>query len=138
MFRRLAYTNHQLYEVELVKSEIEHKETVIVGFFNLQNAKLRMLELYYNSFDKYCDVTKFEELEMDTESLFLVLSEHALYDCVRPAMKKSGTLCEVETVGLNFQPSQELISSLVLAALSIRITIGENLAYSRKNSASQN
>ena len=53
-----------------------------------------MLELYYNFFDKYCDLTKFEELEMDTDSLYLALSEHNLYDFIRPAMKKSGTLCK--------------------------------------------
>ena len=37
----------QLYEVELVKSELEHREPIIVRFFILQYAKLRMLELYY-------------------------------------------------------------------------------------------
>ena len=47
-----------------------------------------MLELYYNFFDKYCDITKFEELEMDTDSLYLALSEHDLCDCIRPTMKK--------------------------------------------------
>ena len=45
-------------------SEIELKETFIVGFFYLKYTNFRMLELYYNFFDKYCDVTRFEELEM--------------------------------------------------------------------------
>ena len=44
-FRRLDHINDQLYEVELVKAEIEHREPIIVGFFILQYAKLRMLEL---------------------------------------------------------------------------------------------
>ena len=44
-----------------------------------------MLKLYYN---KYCDVTKFEELEVDTDSLFLAISEQDLYEWSRPAMKK--------------------------------------------------
>ena len=88
VFKRRGYINDQLYEVELVKSEIQHKEPIIVGFFIVQNAKLRFLELYYNFFDKYCDVTKFEELEMDIDSLYLALSEHDLYDCIRPAMTK--------------------------------------------------
>ena len=39
-----------------------------------------MLELYYKFFDKYCDNTKFEELEMDTDSLYVAVSEHDLYD----------------------------------------------------------
>ena len=84
----MGFSNDQLFEVELVKSEIEHKEPIVVGFSILRNAKLKMLELYYTFFDKYCNVKKFEELEMDTDSLFPVLSEHDLYDCVRPAMKK--------------------------------------------------
>ena len=47
MFKRLNQIIGQLYEVELVKSEIEHGEPIIVGFFILHYAKLRMLELYY-------------------------------------------------------------------------------------------
>ena len=54
----------------------------------LQTANLRMIELYYNLFENYCDVTKSEQLEMETDSLYLALSEHNLYDCIRPPMKK--------------------------------------------------
>ena len=50
MFKRLNRITDQLYEVELVKPEIEHKEPTVVDFFILQNAKLRLLELYYNFF----------------------------------------------------------------------------------------
>ena len=67
LFRRLNTVEKDLYEVELLKSTIEHREPIIIGFFILQYAKLRMLELYYNFFDKFCDVNKFEELEMDTD-----------------------------------------------------------------------
>ena len=74
-FKRLDHINDQLYEVELTKAEIEHREPIILGFFIHQYAKLRMLELYYNFFDRFCDVNKFEELEMDTDSLYLALSE---------------------------------------------------------------
>ena len=88
-FKRLGYKkNDQLYEVQLVKSETEHKEPIIVGMFLLQYTKLQMLELYSNFFDKYCDITKFEELEMDIDFLYLALSENDFYDCIRPAMKK--------------------------------------------------
>ena len=48
------------------------------------NTKLRMLELYYNFFNEFCDVNKFEELEMDTDSLYLALAEEKLYDCIKP------------------------------------------------------
>ena len=84
MFRRLNRITDQLYEVELVKSEIEHRQPIIVGFFILQNAKLRMLELYYNFFKKFSDTDKYEELEMDTDSLYLALSEENLEDVILP------------------------------------------------------
>ena len=59
-FKRLNHITDQLYEVELVKSEIEHSEPIILGFFILQYAKLRMLGLYYNFFEKFCDTDKYE------------------------------------------------------------------------------
>ena len=62
-FKRLNHITDQLDEVELVKSEIEHREPIIVGFFTLQYAKLRMLKLYYNFFKKFCDTDKNEEFE---------------------------------------------------------------------------
>ena len=46
MLKQLNHLTDQLYEVELVNSEIEDREPIIVGFFILQYAKLRMLELY--------------------------------------------------------------------------------------------
>ena len=67
LLKRLDHINDQLYEVELAKAEIEHRETIIVGFFILQYAKFRMLELYYTFFERFCDVNRFEELEMDTD-----------------------------------------------------------------------
>ena len=87
LFRKLDLVNTSLYEVELAKAEIEHRKPIIVGFFILQYAKLRMLELYYNFFTRFCDVNKFEELEMDTDSLYLTLAEKELEDCIRPEMR---------------------------------------------------
>ena len=86
-FKTLDHVNNSFYEVELTKAQIEHKEPIIVGFFILQYAKLRMLELYYNFFTRFCDVNNFEELEMDTDSLYLALAEKELEDCIRPEMR---------------------------------------------------
>ena len=83
LFKRLDHINDQLYEVELAKADIEHREPILVGFFILQYAKLRKLELYYNFFERFCDVNNFEELEKYTDSFYLVLSEKELYDCIR-------------------------------------------------------
>ena len=69
VFERLDHINDQLYEVELTKAEIEHRNLIIVGFSILRYAKLRMLELHYNYCEKFCDVNNFEELEIDTDSL---------------------------------------------------------------------
>ena len=69
LFKKLDHVNTSLYEVELAEAQIEHKQPIIVEFFILQYAKLRMLELYYVFVTRFCDVNKFEEFEMDTDSL---------------------------------------------------------------------
>ena len=84
--KKLDHVNNSLYEVELTKAQIEHKEPIIVGFFIIQYAKLRRLELYYNLFTRFCDVIEFEELEMDTDSLYLALARKELEDCIRTEM----------------------------------------------------
>ena len=87
LFKRLDHMNNSLYEVKLTKAEIEHKEPIIVGFFILQYAKRRMLELYYKLFTRFGDLNKFEELETDTDSLCLALAEKKLENCIRPEMR---------------------------------------------------
>ena len=87
LFEKLDHVNNSLYEVELAKTQMEHKEPIIVEFFTLQYAKLRLLQLYYNFFSKFWDVTKFEVLEMDTDSLYLAPAEKELEDCMKPEMR---------------------------------------------------
>ena len=84
LFKRFNHITDQLYEVELVKSEIVHREPIIVGFFILQYAKLRMLELYYKFFKKFCDTDKYDELEMGTDCLYIALSEENLEVVILP------------------------------------------------------
>ena len=55
----------------MVKLEIEKKEPITVGFFILQYASLRMLELFFNCFANFCNTVKFEKNEMDTGSIRL-------------------------------------------------------------------
>ena len=87
LFKKLDHVIISLYEVQLAKAQMELKEPIIVRFFILQYAKLRILELYYNFIFKFCDVNKFEEMEMDTDSLYLALAEKELEDCKRPEMR---------------------------------------------------
>ena len=59
LFKRLDHVKNSLYEVELTKAQIEHKEPIIFRFFVHQQAETRILELYYNLFTNFCDVHKF-------------------------------------------------------------------------------
>ena len=43
-----------------------------------------MLALYYNFFKKFCDTDKYEELEMDTDSLYLPLTKDNLEYVILP------------------------------------------------------
>ena len=86
-FKKLNHLNDNLYEIESVKADVEHKEPIIVGFFILQYAKLRMLELYYN-FRKFCDFNSLKEMEMDTDSLYLAVANDSLEDCIKPDMRE--------------------------------------------------
>ena len=45
LFKSLNTVQKDLHEVELLKSTIEQREAIIVGFFILYYAKMRMLEL---------------------------------------------------------------------------------------------
>ena len=105
LFKRSEQNNDHLDEVELAKAEIEHREPIIVGFFVLQYAKLRMLELYFNFFERFCDVNKFEELAMDTDSLYLAVSEKDLYDCIREESKVEWELMRTEDCKDDFTPN---------------------------------
>ena len=46
---------------------------VVVGFSILQ-AKLRMLQFYYDCIDRFVDRGDFQYVEMDTDSAFMALS----------------------------------------------------------------
>ena len=71
----------------MLKSTIESRELKTVGFFILQHAKLRMLELHCNFFHKYCDENKFEELATDTDSLYKTFTKKYLVDFILPDKK---------------------------------------------------
>ena len=52
-FKRLGLINYPILDVELTKHEIEHEELTVVGFFILQYANLRILQIYYKFFTKF-------------------------------------------------------------------------------------
>ena len=93
-----------------------------------------MLEIYYNFFDKLCEVNKIEELEMDTDLLYLAVAEENFYDCIQPEKietfgKKLGKMT-AETIS---EQIQNLISSLERVAVSIKSMISGSRDCSKKN-----
>ena len=96
LFKRLDHINDQLYEVELAKAEIEHTVPIIVGFSTPQYPNLRMFELHYYFFQRFCDDNKFQDLEMDTGSLYLAPSQKELNDCIREESKVEWKLVRTE------------------------------------------
>ena len=68
-------------------SQVNHKEPIIVGFFILQYAKLTMLQLFYNFFQLSCYSQKYELIEMDTDSLYMTLSEDKVEELIKQEMK---------------------------------------------------
>ena len=87
-----------MYEAELVKTTIEHREPIIVGFFILKHAKLRMLKLNNNFFDQFCDVNKVEELEMDTDSSIWLWQKKIRMNVSFPASEQNGLKSEARSV----------------------------------------
>ena len=81
----------EIYEVELNKTRIIHKEPLLFGFFILQYAKLTMLQLKYNFFSTFCDNNKYELSEKDTDSLYMALSEENLTKSLDLKCKHCGT-----------------------------------------------
>ena len=63
----------------------------MLGFFVLRYAKQRMLELCYNFFKIFCDTDKSAEIELDTDFLYLALSEKNLEDVFLPKNELNGT-----------------------------------------------
>ena len=134
MFRRLNYIFDQLCEVELVKPGIKHREPIIVGFFILQYAKQRMLELHYNFFKKFCDADKYEEFEMDTDSLYLALSKEIWKTVFSLRSEASGMRCVREIAQTPSLPTQHKISCSECVETHTRNTIRGSQVSSRKNS----
>ena len=90
LFKKPDHVKNSFYQVEFSKATVEYKEPIVVEFFILQYATLRLLELYCNFFIKFCDVIKFDVLEMDTDSLYLALADKKLEDCIRPELRTGG------------------------------------------------
>ena len=102
--------------VQLVKSDIEHKDWMNVGFFILQFAKLIVLELENTFLDEYCDAIKLSGQDMYTISSIRHYAGKNGIIASAQQWKNNGIPCKAETVHMIFQPIQQQISFRVLAA----------------------
>ena len=87
-FHSYNAVSEDCFEISSLKYKIVHKEPIVLGFFILGFAKLRMLEVYYKLLFKFLDHNLFEEIEMDTDSLYLALGRPTLVDCIHPDRKR--------------------------------------------------
>ena len=133
MFKWPYHITDQMYEVELIKSKIEHREPIIVRFFMLQYAKLGMLELYYNFIKKFCDTDKYEKLEMDTDSFQLALSEESLEDVILPKKRAEWDQLRFEDCTDNFTVNATDNFFLELAVMPTRNMVRKSRVSSKKS-----
>ena len=93
-----------------------------------------MLELYYNFFDKVCDVSKFDELATETDSFYLAQAEENLDECIFPSKRAEWTEKRSKDCRDKFRADAQNNFSIVLVALNIRNMNRENQDCSRKSS----
>jgi len=64
-----------VYEVSSRSRTVQQNMPIHVAFSVLDDAKLRMLEFYYDCIDKYIERSDYQYLYMDTDSAYLALTE---------------------------------------------------------------
>ena len=77
----------QAYELESRKPRITIRRLFQIGIAVYRLAKLRMLEFYYDFFDRYFDRRDFELIQMDTDSNYRTISAERLEDIVRQGLQ---------------------------------------------------
>ena len=92
-----------------------------------------MLELYYNCFKKFRDTDNYEELEMDTDSLYLALSEENLEDAIFPEKRAESDQLRSKYCTDDFTANADDIFSPELAVMSTRNMLRESRVSSKKS-----
>ncbi|KAL8603786.1 hypothetical protein ACOMHN_058521 [Nucella lapillus] len=83
-FVKLTPLGTDLTEVELSKKILRWNLPSQIDFFVYQNAKLRMLQFYYDCVARFVSKEDIQLCEIDTDSLYMALSEESLESAVRP------------------------------------------------------
>ena len=87
-FLKQTALDDDLMEVEMGKPRVKWSLPFQIGFFVYNYAKLRMLQFYYDCLLPCIDPADFELCEMDTDSLYLVISAPSLDHVIREDCRK--------------------------------------------------
>ena len=80
--------DERVYEVQSLKKSIKQDMPIQIGFSIMQDAKLRMLEFYYDFLDKYIHRSNFQLIQMDTDSMYMSIAEKDFDDLVKQELKE--------------------------------------------------
>ena len=87
-FRQLDVVVDDAYELAMNKKTVTYALPVHGGFFFMQYAKMRMLQLYYDLINRYLERPLFQYCEMDTVSAYLALAGESVDDLVTPELRE--------------------------------------------------
>ena len=87
-FRKIDEIDKETFEVQSCKKAIKLNLPLQIGFFVYQNAKLRMLQFYYDFLDKYLDRSDFQYCEMDTDSAYIAIARESVESLVKPDLRQ--------------------------------------------------
>ena len=86
--RQLDVVVDNAYEIEMNKKTVTYNLPVNVGFFVLQYAKIRMLQLYYDFINRCLERPLLQYFEMDTNSVYFSLAGESVDDLVTPELRE--------------------------------------------------
>ena len=75
LLKRLHHVNDQLFEEYWERQRLSTENQSLLGSSYSNTLNLECWSFTTTFSERFCDVDKFEELEMDTDSLYLALSE---------------------------------------------------------------
>jgi len=84
LFRQCEQLAPGCYEVLMAKGKIVYDLPNIMAFFVYAYAKLSMLEFVYDFMDEFVDESKYQLLQMDTDSLYMAIAGDTVRDLVPP------------------------------------------------------
>ena len=108
-FQHMAKIDETTFEVTVHKATAKHDLPIQIGFWVYSLAKMRMLAFYYDFLVKFFKKSKFELSQMDTNSLYFVVSGESVEKTL-----KSEQRCVLFTAGNVFSGSHLNTAMIVL------------------------